>query len=242
MKSIVLDFFKENIDLIEGCDGGGLDFSLPKFELRPTDFLRFAEEDLSEDLDMNKLINITSNLKRAMDCELDTLMCVLGLDEYYRTKRLGVDKKLGFLQRSGIFKAQSLERLNKYRNRLEHHYEVPSVEDVQVYFDLISAFVSIGDSFIYRLRSLGGNVSLMYIDSNFQNAVLSTICLNRPKIQLGLTGGLIEHKFSADLQKDCSIEEMKKFSYLLKVNQLIGDFYYDNLTEREFIAALSEEI
>ena len=82
MKSIVLDFFKKNLDLIESCDGGGLDFSLPKFELRPTDFLRFAEEDLSEDLDMKKLINITSNLKRAMDCELDTLMCVLGLDEY----------------------------------------------------------------------------------------------------------------------------------------------------------------
>ena len=241
MRSQIIKFFEENIELIEGCDGGGLDILLPPFALKPKDFLLFAERDLAGKLDHHKLINATSNLKRAMDCELDTLMFVLGLDDYYRKKRLGVEKKLGFLRISGIFKANSLDRLNTLRNRLEHHYEIPTIEDVHVYYDLVTAFISIGDSFLHKLRSIG-TVDLMYVDSNFKNAAWSSMDFSIPKIELYLTSDKLNHHFSIDLKNDFTVDKLKNFSYLLKVNQLIGDFYYDSITNDDFINSLKIEI
>uniref|UniRef100_UPI0022409ECA hypothetical protein n=1 Tax=Aeromonas salmonicida TaxID=645 RepID=UPI0022409ECA len=62
-----------------------------------------------------------------------------------------MDRKLGFMRIAGIFNARSLDKLNKYRNRLKHHYELPNVEDVDVYFDVVSAFVTIGENIVSNL-------------------------------------------------------------------------------------------
>ncbi|NMH64309.1 hypothetical protein [Shewanella salipaludis] len=243
MRSEILKFFSEKIDSIEGCDGGGLQFSLPPFDLKPKDFLSFSELDLNSENTQHSLVNATSNLKRAMDCELDTLMFVLGLDDFYRKKRLGIEKKLGFLRRSEIFKATSLDRLNKLRNRLEHHYEIPNLEDVEVYYDLVTAFISIGDSFLYKLRSVSV-VSLSYIDSNFKTAAGSSICLQSPKVELDLfnEGNKKRSSFCIEPNKKATVESLNNFAYLLKVNLLMGDFYYGSISKDEFISSLESEI
>lgn len=242
MKSEIFKYFQENIEYLEGCDGGGLSFSLPEFNLRPKNFLSFSELDLNGEHSLHSLVNATGNLKRAMDCELDTLMSVLGLDDLYRRKRLGVDKKLGFLERSGVFKASSLDRINKLRNRLEHHYETPSIEDVQVYFDLVAAFISIGDSFLYKLRSIS-EVSLSYFDYDYYG-VTSSISLNPTKINLVLYNieKEIVNKFIVEIDSKSTVDDLYDFSYLLKVNQLLGDFYHENISRKEFVDSLECEI
>lgn len=241
MKSEILKFFQENIECLEGSDGGGLTFSLPEFDLRPKHFLSFSELDLNGEHSLHSLVNATGNLKRAMDCELDTLMSVLGLDDFYRKKRLGVDKKLGFLERSGVFKASSLDRINKLRNRLEHHYETPSIEDVQVYFDLVAAFISIGDSFLYKLRSIS-QVSLTYGDQLYY-AVQSSINLNPTKIEIiiyNLDEEIVKD-FVVEINPESTVDDLYDFSYLLKVNQLLGELYYENISRKEFIDSLTCE-
>ncbi|BEU04303.1 hypothetical protein OAG1_31030 [Agarivorans sp. OAG1] len=242
MKSEILKYFQENIEYLEGCDGGGLSFSLPKFDLRPKNFLTFSELDLNGEHSLHSLVNATGNLKRAMDCELDTLMSVLGLDDLYRKKRLGVDKKLGFLERSGVFKASSLDRINKLRNRLEHHYETPSIEDVQVYFDLVTAFISIGDSFLYKLRSIS-EVNFSYLDYNHY-AVKSSISLRPTKVDLVIYNieKEIVNEFVVKIDSNSTVDDLYDFSYLLKVNQLLGDFYHKNMSRNEFVDFLGGEI
>jgi hypothetical protein len=242
LKSEIFKYFQENIEYLEGCDGGGLSFSLPEFNLRPKNFLSFSELDLNGEHSLHSLVNATGNLKRAMDCELDTLMSVLGLDDLYRRKRLGVDKKLGFLERSGVFKASSLDRINKLRNRLEHHYETPSIEDVQVYFDLVAAFISIGDSFLYKLRSIS-EVSLSHFDYDYYG-VKSSISLNPTKINLVIYNieKEIVNEFIVEIDSESTVDDLYNFSYLLKVNQLLGDFYYENISRQEFVDSLECEI
>jgi len=242
LKSEIFQYFQENIEELEGCDGAGVLFSLPEFDLRPNNFLSFSELDLNGEHSLHRLVNATGNLKRAMDCELDTLMSVLGLDDFYRKKRLGVDKKLGFLERSGVFKASSLDRINKLRNRLEHHYESPSIEDVQVYFDLVAAFISIGDSFLHKLRSIS-EVSLSYFDSSYY-AVKSSISLNPTKVDLIIYNieGEIVNEFIVEIDSNSTVDDLYDFSYLLKVNQLLGDFYYDSISRRQFVDSLGSEI
>jgi hypothetical protein len=237
----IFEFFECNIESLEGCDGGGLQFSLPKFELMPKDFLRFAEYELNGELDSRRLINAISNLKRAMDSELDILMSVLNLDEFYRQKRLGVEKKFGFLRKSGIFNATSLDRLNKLRNKLEHHYEIPKIEDVHIYYDLVSAFISISDSFLYKIRSMS-EVSLSYINSGFKDAARTSICLDRPKVGITLFRGDNEHCYSVDLSNDVSVDKLIDFAYLLKINLLISDFYHCSVSKSELVTVLKNEI
>ena len=53
----------------------------------------------------------------------------------------------------GIFNSRSLEKLNLIRNKVEHEYAAPKVEDLEVYFELVQAFVYALDGFIYMLAS-----------------------------------------------------------------------------------------
>ncbi len=242
MKSEIFQFFNKYIDAIDPCDGGGIEFNFPTFEQTPRDFLGYAKNDLDGTIDSHRLVNATGNLKRAMDCELDYLLSILGLSRFYREKRLGIDKKLGFFKKSGIFSANSLDRLNKFRNRLEHHYEIPKLEDVHVYYDLVTAFISLGDKFLYKIRSIS-DVSFYYkCSSNFEIAASTYIDLQISKIEVLLVGNGLPLSFSEQLTTSSSVDELNIFAYLLKVNQLMGDFYYTLISKEEFLSILENEI
>jgi hypothetical protein len=240
MKVEILSFFKEHISDIEALDGGGTEFCYPNFDLKPKDFLGYAKDDLAADITIHSLINVTGNLKRAMDCQLDYLLSALNMDTFYREKRLGIDRKLGFFEKAGVFRASSLARLNKLRNRLEHHYETPKLDDVRVYYDLVAAFISIGDSFLYKIRSIS-EVSLYYLNTNFETAVSTSIGLERPRIALNLVGAGSEYRYCIDLSDEFTVEKLYDFAYLLKVNMLVGDFYYTAISNNDFISALEYE-
>ena len=136
-------FLKEVVYLLSVDVSAGSIVSLPDFELHPREFLSYAEGELS-DLKSNKsIINCLSNLKRAIDSQIDIFLYALNLLKIYKDRKLGIDRKLGFIEKCGIFNKTSLARINTIRNKLEHHYELPKIEDIYVYFDLTSAFISV---------------------------------------------------------------------------------------------------
>ncbi|MGJ4748478.1 hypothetical protein ACQV5M_19110, partial [Leptospira sp. SA-E8] len=115
MEKEIVDFFQKYIAELDVDSSGGGWPKVPAFELLPRDFLDFAERDLEAPRSTQTLVNATSNLKRAVDCQLDFLLCALNLDAFYRNKRLGIDRKLGLLTRAGIFRSRSIEKLNALR-------------------------------------------------------------------------------------------------------------------------------
>lgn len=124
------------------------------------DYLGYAERELDSFLasqpdckDNIHLINCVAHLKRAVDCQIDTFLYVLNLHKSFSKKNLRFDKKLEFLKAAGIFSSRSLTRLNNIRNKMEHDYEIPKTEDIQVYFDLVSAFVAILQNAIMMFTS-----------------------------------------------------------------------------------------
>lgn len=56
-----------------------------QFEVTPTEYLAFAENDL-ESKDLRGLINALSNTKRALDCQIDSLLYTFGLYGYAKRK------------------------------------------------------------------------------------------------------------------------------------------------------------
>ncbi|XTR39052.1 hypothetical protein ACQQ2T_06595 [Paraclostridium tenue] len=133
-------FIKKYYKYLEGDGGRGSVCSIPRFDLYSRDYLRFAQKSLDQG-ENDGLINCVSNLKRAMDCELDTFLFIIDLYNIFKKKNLKVEQKLKFIETIGLFSSKSLERLNKVRNKMEHEYKVPNLIDIEMYFELVEALI-----------------------------------------------------------------------------------------------------
>jgi hypothetical protein len=136
------DFVVENLSRMYRSGGGGAEPDLPRFELTARDYLQFAEQELVGTSVRNR-INCVSHLKRAADCQLDTFLHVYNLFSLVKTANLKFDAKLAFLRDIALFSSRSLSRFNEIRNRIEHDYHAPAVTDLEVFYDLVQAFVSV---------------------------------------------------------------------------------------------------
>jgi hypothetical protein len=119
------------------------------FQRKPHDFLRFAQYDLDNRYE-HHLINALSNLKRAIDCQLDTLLVGFGLYGEARKKKLSFPKKVALLNSFGIISPRILKRINQKRNLLEHEYVSPAKDDVEDALDIANLFIAYTDKFIQR--------------------------------------------------------------------------------------------
>ena len=238
MEQEITNFFTKYIEELDIDSGGGGWPKVPDFELLPRDFLDFAERDLEAPRSIHTLVNATSNLKRAVDCQLDYFLCTLNLDGFYRSKRLGIDRKLGLLKRAGIFRSRSIEKLNSLRNRLEHHYEAPNIEDVEVYFDLVAAFVSVVESVI-PLAGFQSNLSNSLVCGG---GVESDFSHDEPRLRLTLSHTPSDYRriFESDLSKSLDpVGDLENFAYLLRVHMLLRKLEESGITETHFLKALN---
>ena len=67
----IVDFLVRNIHRIHPSSAGGPDLVFPAFDLMPFDYLESAEEELVKSSSSSR-INCVANLKRAVECEIDT--------------------------------------------------------------------------------------------------------------------------------------------------------------------------
>lgn len=142
----VRGFLQKYLPQLVRDSGGGPCPQIPEFDLYASDYLGFAEESLNRylvDRRAAELLNCLSHLKRAMDCQIDVFLHAYGLADVFNKRNLGVGKKLRFIQACGVYSSRTLERLNTFRNRMEHRFEIPEIADIEVYFDLVSAFVAL---------------------------------------------------------------------------------------------------
>jgi hypothetical protein len=140
------EFINKNLAEFVNSGSSGIYPEPPNFDLFANDYLQFAEIDLEKYLAEKsdaQLINCVSHLKRALDCQLDTFLHCFNLYKVFSSRNLKFEKKMEFLKTIGVFNSRTLTRLNTMRNRLEHDYEIPKVQDIEVYYDLVSAFIAV---------------------------------------------------------------------------------------------------
>jgi hypothetical protein len=154
-------------------DGGsGGNANLPDFELYAFDYLDFAEKRINEiekyKENTDELINCVAHLKRAVDCQLDTFFHSINLYKTISNRNLKFEKKLEFLKGIGVFSSRSLNRLNTLRNKMEHEYEIPKIVDLELYYDLVSAFISLLQGLIFTLTMNRETIFSIHIsDGNY---------------------------------------------------------------------------
>lgn len=105
------------------------------WEITPAEYIQFAQQDL-DDTGRRGTVNALGNAKRALECQLDSLLLALGLP-----KGKNVPKKLETLNQIGIIAPRILSKINRHRNELEHEYVCPNADTVADFVDVALLFV-----------------------------------------------------------------------------------------------------
>ncbi|WP_431703353.1 MULTISPECIES: hypothetical protein [Pseudomonas] len=115
---------------------GGGSFELADLKTSPVEFLSLAEDDFERG-GLSALVNATTNIKRAIVCQLDQLLISFG----YPSFRWNVPKKIEKLRALGLLAPSLLRKAVSMRNILEHEYETPEIKIVEEALDVASLFV-----------------------------------------------------------------------------------------------------
>jgi hypothetical protein len=106
-------------------------------EYSPFDYLEFAQQDIETDSEPRNIINAVGNAKRALHLQVDTICIGYG----YKSKSRDFPPKLDFLQDIGIVAPRILKRVNKIRNRIEHDYSSPTIDEANDFIDIVELFL-----------------------------------------------------------------------------------------------------
>jgi len=147
----VLGFLEKHHARLEVIDFRLHELEFPGYKLMPYDYLEYARAELDLNTVSSK-INCVAHLKRAVECELDTILYLLGL----RAPKRNFPAKMEFVRAAGLLSNRSLETLNRYRNKAEHDYDAPDGADLDLYFDLAETFVLALEGYIFMLKESPG--------------------------------------------------------------------------------------
>lgn len=153
---IMDDFDIESLkQFIENSNDVHLESSTPEdivipFEINSKQFLEFAKYDLTSKSN-HHLVNALSNAKRAINCQLDSLLCGFGFFDYSKKelkKKWNFPNKVEKLNQIGVLSPEVLNKINKKRNWLEHCYKNPQEEDVVDALDIATLFIAYTEKFL----------------------------------------------------------------------------------------------
>jgi hypothetical protein len=146
LNNLKLDLTK--LVIIPSGGTGGFEF---EFDINSKDFLKYAKEDLHSGNDRG-IINGITNAKRAIDCQIDEIMCRLGLDyqnmpisletfvSYIEFKE-DIPYKLKVVQGINLAPGLIISKFRNLRNKLEHLYQIPTIDEVKEAIDIAELFI-----------------------------------------------------------------------------------------------------
>jgi len=135
---------------ISGGWGGGR-IETP-FDIKPSEFLKFAEDDLKIG-GQHHLVNCLSNVKRSIECQIDSLLFGFGLHNRSKKEHWSFPKKVEVLNEISVVSPRLLTKINKLRNVLEHNYSLPDQERVEDALDIAVLFIKYTDKFLFSAKT-----------------------------------------------------------------------------------------
>ena len=125
------------------------------FDITPNDFLRFANQDL-QNIDERGIINAITNAKRAIDCQVDTLLACIGykpntnlpqnVKDYIKqhsssNENVNIPQRLMLVSCLDAAPSKLISKIRGIRNLLEHEYNLPTVDQAHEAIELATLFI-----------------------------------------------------------------------------------------------------
>lgn len=132
-----------------------VNFELFDFRITPKEYLKFAKQDLKDNSDRG-LINSLSNAKRSIDCLIDATLMGLHINikdnipketiDFSNTILVGDNKNIQPSQLKlfcalGFAPSFLISEVRLLRNKIEHDYELPKIEDVKKAIDVAELLI-----------------------------------------------------------------------------------------------------
>ncbi len=108
----------------------------------PSEYLEYARRALLDEGPGSEE-NGLSNIKRAIDSQLDILLDYFSLLRISNRKRWNFPKKIDILQNIGVTTPTILKLINKKRNEMEHEFKKPERENVLEYLGIDELFIEL---------------------------------------------------------------------------------------------------
>lgn len=154
MDTILLEILKDSkINLTDMTlrTLSGTSLQKTMFDISPKDFLRFAKED-SKEGDERGFINSLTNSKRAIDSQIDETIETLisKFDNFnpivndflkFFEFELDIPKKLRIIHALNLAPSLLISKSRTLRNKLEHIYKKPEVQEVKEALDVAELFI-----------------------------------------------------------------------------------------------------
>lgn len=149
IKSVGIDWTNTYINW-----GGGVALSCD-FDVTPNDFLRFANQDL-QNKDKRGIINAITNAKRAIDCQVDTLLACIGYEpntnlpqnvkDYIKqhsssNEYVNIPQRLMLVSCLDAAPSNLISKIRGIRNILEHEYSLPTIDQAHEAIELATLFI-----------------------------------------------------------------------------------------------------
>ena len=115
-------------------------------EATPEMYLNFSKSDLRRPYRRNR-VNAVSNAKRGLHLQVDVLSNALGIAALPKKDRRSFPQRLAFLSRCGIVTPSILDRINRFRNEVEHDYIVPNHQDARDFLDVVELFIDASSAY-----------------------------------------------------------------------------------------------
>jgi hypothetical protein len=117
------------------------------FDVGAHDFLRFGRSDFRTG-SLRGRVNALSNAKRAIDCQIDSLLFAFGLLSLSRRQHWNFPAKMKTLKHIGVVTPEILRKIVRRRNVLEHEYHSPGNDEVEDALDIAELFIKYTDDFL----------------------------------------------------------------------------------------------
>lgn len=173
-KTTSIQDISNNIDEID-MDSWSNSNIEPPFDISPKNFLKYAEYDLNNEYE-HHLINSLSNIKRAIDCQFDSLFYGFGLLKKSVQKKWTFPMKMSSLNDLGVISPRILRKINRKRNLLEHEYVLPNKNDVEDALDVAILFIAYTEKFLFNAVTEFGfyyERSIYEIKLDYENNIIS---------------------------------------------------------------------
>ncbi len=109
--------------------------------LKPNEYLQDAINDLKSGHERRNFNNAVRNAKSALHMKVDILCRSFCGNEYFRKNMKSFPKKMDFLEAIGIVRPRIIDKINKFRNEIEHEYRDASLEEAEDFIDIVLLFI-----------------------------------------------------------------------------------------------------
>lgn len=210
----------------ELIDGWSIHTIETDFDIKPNDFLKYAELDLKGNYD-HHLINSLTNIKRAIDCQIDSIFIGLGINtQKTETDNWSFPEKIDLLNYLGIVSPEILQNINKRRNDLEHRYSKPEVNEVKDALDIARLFIKYTEKYLNAmpyegsLRESGNIDSILEVVLDYKKRKFRFECIEVSKDHNSITSIYI--KEIPETNRD---EYRKYLKWFLKITDMEYQLY-----------------